>query len=267
MIRIATTAALMSLIAAPLMAQTPIGSLPQRGGMTIEGTVTDVFGNRFVLQDDSGRVLVETGPDRNRRLDIKPGEKLRVVGKPDDGGFDAFTIRRGDGSEIVLRKDDDKKSRERAERSKDRDEGPKERRERDKRESRRGPPPPMPAASISADGVLKAVTDAGYKPEGSPERHPRHFEVNAVNADGERVRVHADLDGRVYREVWDRGRGFDERPSEAEARRFAETGGYTITGPLEQHPRHYEALATDANGRQVRLHLHADGIRDVDTMR
>ncbi len=262
MIRFATTAALLTLAAAPLMAQTPIGSLPQRGGMTIEGTVTDVFGNRFVLQDDSGRVLVETGPDRNRRLDIKPGEKLRVVGKPDDGGFDAFTIRRGDGSEIVVRKDDDKKPRPHAESPKERGDGPGP-----KREARRGPPPPMPAASISPDGVLKAVADAGYKPEGTPERHPRHFEVNATNPQGERVRVHADLDGRVYREVWDRGRGFDERPSEAEARRFAETGGYTITGPLEPHPRHYEALATDANGHQVRLKLHADGIRDVDMVR
>ncbi len=260
MIRIATTAALLTLVASPLMAQTPIGSLPQRGGMTIEGTVSDVFGNRFVLQDDSGRVLVETGPDRNRRLDIKPGEKLRVVGRSDDGGFDAFTIRRADGSEIVLRSPDDK--RPRAEGPGPRGEGPGP-----KREARRGPPPPMPAAAISTDGVLKAITDAGYKPEGAPERHPRHFEVDAVNADGERVRVHADLDGRVYREVWDRGRGFDERPSEAEARRFAETGGYTIVGPLEAHPRHYEVLATDANGRQVRLKLHADGIRDVDMVR
>jgi hypothetical protein len=37
----------------------------------ITGTVTGVFGNKFVLEDDNGKVLVEGGPDGQRKLDIQ----------------------------------------------------------------------------------------------------------------------------------------------------------------------------------------------------
>jgi hypothetical protein len=240
------------LAAPPALAQTPIGSLSS-GSVTIEGTVTDVFGNRFVLQDRSGRILVEAGPTRHQRLSLQTGERLRVVGKPDDGGFAAFTIRREDGSEIVIRSAGGPPPW--AGRG-----GPGRERERDRDRDRRTEAP-------GANVALAAATAAGYRPEGQPELHRRHYEVTALNRRGERVRLHVDFDGRIYRETWDRGRGFGARPSEQEARRMAEAAGFTIQGPLEPHPRHFEAAATSQDGRRVTLHLHADGIRRVETRR
>jgi len=239
-----------ALAAGPAFAQTPIGSLAP-GGVTIQGTVTDVFGNRFVLQDASGRTLVHGGPERHLRLDIRPGERLTVIGRPDRGGFDAFTIRRENGQEIVIRGAE--KPPHRADRPALRADGP------------RGPD--RYAAAISPEQAIRAVEAAGYRVQGTPEAHRRHYEVVALNPRGERVNVHVDFAGRVYRETWDRGLGFGGRPQEAEARRMAEAAGYRLAGPMAARPRHYEAEATDPDGRRVLLHIHAEGVRHVYPIR
>ena len=61
---IASALVLSTAVASPLAAQTAIGSLGNTKGITITGEVSEVFGNEFVLSDDSGRVLVETGANR-----------------------------------------------------------------------------------------------------------------------------------------------------------------------------------------------------------
>lgn len=87
----------------PALAQAPIASLNQADDIVIEGRVTDIFGNKFVLADDSGRILVETGPHWFTRIDVRPGERLRVIGRAEGAGFDAFRIVREDGREIHIR--------------------------------------------------------------------------------------------------------------------------------------------------------------------
>lgn len=242
-----------ALAAGPAPAQTPIGHLAP-GGVTIEGTVTDVFGNRFVLQDASGRTLVHGGPERHMRLDIRPGERLTVIGRPERGGFDAFTIRRENGREIVIRGDGGPPPWA----------GQADRRDR-RAEGPRGPD--RQAAAIAPEQAIRAVEAAGYRAQGAPEPHRRHYEVVALNPRGERVNVHVDFTGRVYRETWDRGAGFGGRPEEAEARRMAEAAGYRLSGPMTARPRHYEVEATSPDGRPVVLHIHAEGVRHVRALR
>ncbi len=89
--------------AAPALADTPIGDLHANPGVRITGTVTHVFGNEFVLEDDTGHVLVDTGPEWYRSHDFAVGEPLTVIGEMDDGDFDAFTVIRQDGSELTVR--------------------------------------------------------------------------------------------------------------------------------------------------------------------
>lgn len=177
-------------------AQTPIGTL-DKGGVTIEGRVTDVFGNKFVLEDQSGRTLVETGPAWHRSIEVRPGEKVKVIGRPDEGGFDAFRIIREDGQEIVVR-------------------------------SPQGPPPwagkgrgeakgrhhgdigahierhgPQRFTAADIEGRLK---ERGYSLRGEGERKPKHVEYTAENSRGELVELHVDLDGEVYKERMISGR-------------------------------------------------------------
>lgn len=88
------------------LADTPIGDLKQYPGVRISGTITHVFGNAFVLEDSTGTVLVDTGPEWFKRHSFTVGDSVSVVGEMDDGDFDAHSIERGDGGRIVIRPND-----------------------------------------------------------------------------------------------------------------------------------------------------------------
>lgn len=167
-------------------AQTPIGGL-QKDGTTIQGRVTDVFGNKFVLEDQSGRTLVETGPEWNNGIDVRRGEQVKVVGEPGRGGFDAFRITREDGREITIRSPGGPHLRA----------GPGREWERDRRaehEARHGP------VRFAMADLERRLKDRGYTVKGQGERHPKHVEIMAENSRGESVELHVDLDGEVYKE-------------------------------------------------------------------
>lgn len=180
----------------PAATQTPIGAIAP-GGIAIEGEVTDVFGNRFVLQDGTGRVLVEAGPDWYHRLDIRQGERLRVTGRPDGRSFDAFTIRREDGREITIRRAEGsppwagRQGREARE-------GREGRQQRERREER------QQQGGIDETEARRVAEAAGYRIRGDVERKRRHWEIEAFNPRNERVEIHVDLAGRITREEWER---------------------------------------------------------------
>jgi hypothetical protein len=82
---------------------TSIGTLRSTQGISIEGTVASVFGNKFVLEDASGQVLVETVPGWFQQLEFTPGERLTVIGEMDYDEFEAFRIIRANGETLELR--------------------------------------------------------------------------------------------------------------------------------------------------------------------
>ncbi|HSI17563.1 MAG TPA: hypothetical protein VK980_07335 [Sphingomonas sp.] len=64
-----------------------ISSLAQRDGIvTIKGKVAEVYGDRFILADGSGRTMVDTGHDSTAAT---TGAALTVQGRYDDGQFHA----------------------------------------------------------------------------------------------------------------------------------------------------------------------------------
>jgi hypothetical protein len=103
----AVTAWAVALALAPsaLFAASPITikQLTTAGGVSISGTVKSVVGNDFVLEDGTGEVIIDAGPRWYRPLNFSPGERLTVTGEYDDGEFDAFTIRRENGTLIEVR--------------------------------------------------------------------------------------------------------------------------------------------------------------------
>jgi uncharacterized protein YdeI (BOF family) len=92
-----------ALISSMAIAQTPIGELFSSRDREIAGEVVDVFGNKFVVSDATGRILVDAGPGWWQRIEVTRGERVRVTGELDEGEFDARTIVRGDGSVIQVR--------------------------------------------------------------------------------------------------------------------------------------------------------------------
>jgi hypothetical protein len=61
-----------------------IRSLSSSGIVTVRGRVAEVYGNKFILDDSSGRALVDTGREGEGGL-VKAGEPVTVQGRFDRG--------------------------------------------------------------------------------------------------------------------------------------------------------------------------------------
>lgn len=83
----------------------PIRNLKQKSIQTIEGTVVRlVDDDDFVLRDRTGKILVDADLD-NRRLSLKPGETITVIGRldDDDPDFDALRVTHSNGAIVYNR--------------------------------------------------------------------------------------------------------------------------------------------------------------------
>lgn len=71
--------------------------------VAVKGNVAEIFGNKFVIADGSGRALVETGPRGEGGDLVKPGEALTVQGRFDGGFIRGQLLVRADGSAETLK--------------------------------------------------------------------------------------------------------------------------------------------------------------------
>lgn len=152
-----------------------IQALAPSGATAIKGTVAEIFGNKFVVQDPTGRALVETGRDGEDGKLVAKGEAVTVQGRFETGFLHARVLTHGDGRTIVL--------------------GPaggpamgsldwaKDR-------IGLGPKPDLPA-------LTAAVQAAGYSDVRVTGRGPRHLDVAAKDRDGREHQLHVGFDGQV----------------------------------------------------------------------
>ncbi len=70
--------------------------------VTIKGKVVEIFGNKFVVQDDSGRALVETGPAGEDGKLVDVGEPVSVQGRFENGFLHASFLVRQTGKTVSL---------------------------------------------------------------------------------------------------------------------------------------------------------------------
>ncbi|MGC9505128.1 hypothetical protein [Baaleninema sp.] len=78
--------------------------LTNPGVGTVSGSVNALVDNdEFLLETDTGTVLVDSDLPDSQILNLTPGERVTVTGIYDDEDFDAFSITREDGSEVVSR--------------------------------------------------------------------------------------------------------------------------------------------------------------------
>ena len=85
------------------MTPVAIASIPDWSLVTVKGKVAEVFGNKFIVQDDSGRALVETGPAGDDGKLVALNEAISVQGRFERGFLHATYIVRQDGSVEALR--------------------------------------------------------------------------------------------------------------------------------------------------------------------
>jgi uncharacterized protein YdeI (BOF family) len=76
----------------------PIALMADSGPVAVKGQVTEIFGNKFIIQDDSGRALVEMGPRGEDGRLVTKGETITIQGRFDNGFIHAEVMTRADGS-------------------------------------------------------------------------------------------------------------------------------------------------------------------------
>jgi hypothetical protein len=152
---------------------TPIQPIPI-GATAVKGDVAEIFGNKFIVQDGTGRTLVETGREGEGRTLVAKGEPVQVQGRFEDGFLHAAALTHGDGKRVVI--------------------GPL------------GAPPSRldharerlglwPQADIA--GLTALVQSAGYSDIRVAGRGPRHLDVVAKTADGKDHDLHVGFDGLI----------------------------------------------------------------------
>ena len=79
-----------------------IRSLPSSGIVTIRGRVAEIFGNKFIMADASGRALVDTGREGDGRQLVTPGEPVTVQGRLERGLVHAAFLVGSDNQVVAL---------------------------------------------------------------------------------------------------------------------------------------------------------------------
>ncbi|WP_428685429.1 hypothetical protein [Sphingopyxis sp.] len=70
---------------------TPVSRLSAATGIvSVKGRVAEVYGDRFIIEDSSGRMMIDAG--RDDRLTIAKGDAIGVQGRYDDGQLRASFI-------------------------------------------------------------------------------------------------------------------------------------------------------------------------------
>jgi uncharacterized protein YdeI (BOF family) len=127
-----------------LLQPAPIDKMAERSPVAIKGDVAEIFGNKFVLQDGSGRTLVDTGPRGEDRAIVAKGETVTVQGRFDRGVVRADVLAHADGRKAFGPPDHGPKGPKELKGPKGPKDGPGARADR-------GPPPP-PADRDAPDG-------------------------------------------------------------------------------------------------------------------
>lgn len=82
---------------AMLITPMAIAKLQPADVVAVKGSVAEIYGNKFILEDDSGRMLVDLGPRGDDRAVVTMGEQVSVQGRFDRGFVAAHVLSRADG--------------------------------------------------------------------------------------------------------------------------------------------------------------------------
>jgi hypothetical protein len=80
-----------------LLTPVAIGKLQTSDVVAVRGSVAEIYGNKFILQDDTGRILVELGPRGEDGNVVTKGEQVSVQGRLDRGFITAQVVSHADG--------------------------------------------------------------------------------------------------------------------------------------------------------------------------
>ncbi|MET3858975.1 hypothetical protein [Rhizobium sp. OAE497] len=71
--------------------------------VTVKGTVAEIYGNKFIVQDETGRALIETGPAGESGSIVAINEPVSVQGRFEHGFLHASYVVHQNGRTDALR--------------------------------------------------------------------------------------------------------------------------------------------------------------------
>jgi hypothetical protein len=80
-----------------MLTPSPIASMHDWSPVAVKGQVTEIFGNKFIVQDPSGQALVETGRAGEGGALVAKGETVTVQGRFEHGFIHAAALSHADG--------------------------------------------------------------------------------------------------------------------------------------------------------------------------
>ncbi|HVA13157.1 MAG TPA: hypothetical protein VNF99_07900 [Stellaceae bacterium] len=81
-----------------LLQPTPIAQVRKDGPVALKGQVAEIYGGKFILQDASGRTLVDTGPRGDSNPPVTKDESVTVQGYFAHGFLHANVLIGADGT-------------------------------------------------------------------------------------------------------------------------------------------------------------------------
>lgn len=208
----------------PAPAGSPIMNAPflNNESVTIDGTVKEIFGNKFIIEDAAGRKLIETGPRGQDIARVAVGDRVKVEGRTREGFTHAGAITLANGQRVVLG----------------------------------GPgfgPAGGPDAAFNQSVVLDAATKAGFRDPRIQDVKKHHAEVVATDSTGKSWELHVEFNGDI------RKRESLSSMSEPDIKALIEKAGYTYAGSMRPEKKHMVVLATNSRGERVEIDVHRDG--------
>jgi uncharacterized protein YdeI (BOF family) len=80
----------------------PVSAMQDGSAVAVKGDVAEIFGNKFILADASGRALIETGRSGEGGTLVAKSETVTVQGRFEHGFVHAVAIQHGDGRAVTL---------------------------------------------------------------------------------------------------------------------------------------------------------------------
>jgi hypothetical protein len=136
--------------------------LPHHDHTTASGTITHIFGHRFVVQTGKGAILADLTPKGIEQIALRVGDEVTLAGEMKPSELKVTRVTRGGKTVGIEHK---KKHHD-----EDRDADP--------------------------GLAMRAAKAAGFEPVGQPRRKPKHFEVLG-RRNGTFTELHIEFDGHI----------------------------------------------------------------------
>jgi len=137
--------------------------MPRHEYKTISGTITHVFGHRFVLRTGHGDVVADLSPNGAEQIALRLNDEVTIEGEMKPSELKVVRLTRAGDTIRIEHK-------------------PK--------------PPKEHGSHVDPSVVLAAAEAAGFAILGLPRRKPKHFELLGRH-NGEFSELHIELDGHI----------------------------------------------------------------------